>query len=96
MERTEIAALYQDADRAASYGEACRSWLETQEGELTEAPETASLLFTFREEITEQQHLAVTVRIPTAPAAGETFYQIQTWQTKASQTWEPDNSLNLM
>ncbi len=81
---------------AEAYRAALRSWLSTQKGELSEDPNTGDLRFTFREEITDEQHLEITVRLSGSPASGETFYTIEAWQTKASQAWEPDNSLNLI
>lgn len=81
---------------AEAYRAALRSWLSTQEGELSEDLETGDLRFTFREEITEEQHLEITVCLSGSPASGETFCTIEAWQTKASQAWEPDTSLDLI
>ena len=98
----QLAALYESAREDAAAGEdasyraVCLSYLSSLDGTLTEDPETGDLLFSFQEKITEEQHLAVALSIPAQPEAGQPFYQINAWQTKASQAWEPDNSLNLM
>lgn len=92
----QLAALYQEAENLSAYRDACRSWLSSLDGTLEEGTEAGAFLFSFQEEITDQQHLAVTVQIPMEPAAGESFYQIKAWQTEASQAWEPDNSLDLI
>ena len=91
----QLAALYQEAESPSAYREDCRNWLSSLDGALEEA-ETGAFFFSFQEEVTDQQHLSVTVRIPTAPAAGDSFYQIEAWQTEASQAWEPDTSLDLI
>ena len=93
---SRLASLYEEAEDTEDYLLACRLYLSSLDGELTEEARTGDLLFSFREEITKEQHLAVTLLISARPAAGEPFYQIKTWQTKASQVWEPDPSLNLM
>ncbi len=93
---SQLASLYEEAEDADGYLLSCRSYLSSLDGELTEEEQTGDLLFSFREEITEEQHLAVTLLISVRQAAGEPFYQIKTWQTEASQVWEPDNSLNLI
>ncbi len=98
----QLAALYESARKDAAAGEdasyrvACLSYLSSLDGTLAEDPETGDLLFSFQEKITQEQHLAVALSIPAQPEAGQPFYQINAWQTKASQAWEPDNSLNLM
>ena len=104
----QLAALYENAREDAAAGEgaaaggnasyraACLSYLSSLDGTLAEDPETGDLLFSYQEKITQEQHLAVALSIPAQPEAGQPFYQINAWQTKASQAWEPDNSLNLM
>lgn len=92
----QLSLLYQEAEDPSAYQEACRIWLSSLDGDLEEEAETGAFLFSFQEEITDQQHLTATVWIPTEPSAGDSFYQIKAWQTEASQAWEPDNSLDLI